>query len=77
MLHIATKLSEVKLVTVICHYFQAQLDIDTPNKDGNTALHLSAELDDNSNVTETILKHGGKMTKNKHGLTPLQLAALR
>ena len=75
LLHVATLLSETKLVTVICHFFQTIIDINTTNNDGNTALHLSAMLSEGANVTETILKHGGKMTKNKKGLTPLQLAA--
>ena len=53
------------------------LDINTENNDGNTALHLCASSFETVGITETLLKHGAKMTQNKHGLSPLQVAALR
>ena len=63
--------------TVIGHYFSSLLDINTENNDGNTALHLCASSFETVGITETLLKHGAKMTQNKLGLGPLQLATLR
>jgi ankyrin repeat protein len=63
--------------TVIGHYFSSLLDINSENSNGNTALHLCANSFETVGITETLLKHGAKMTQNKHGLSPLQVAALR
>ena len=76
LLHIAALLAEMKLVSVICHYFPL-LDINATNNDGNTALHFSADNLSATNITDTLLKHGSKMIRNEKGLDPLQVAAYR
>ena len=75
LLHIATQLEEVKLVSVLCQSFN--LNLDELNNDGNSALHLSIELD-NVHILEILLKHGANgQVENKFGLNALQLASLK
>ena len=49
-------------------------DINQPNNDGNTPLHIAAFLDDGPMIDYLIAKNANKEARNKGGLTPWLVA---
>lgn len=54
--------------------FQAKIDINSIDDDGNTALHAAAQVNDSELVTFLIYKGANTELKNHQGDTPLHLA---
>ncbi len=65
---LAGKSSEAK------ELFQAKIDINSIDKDGNTALHAAAQINDSELVTFLIYKGANTELKNHQGDTALHLA---
>ncbi|MCR5724479.1 MAG: ankyrin repeat domain-containing protein [Treponema sp.] len=54
--------------------FAARVDINSVDEDGNTALHLAAQLDEADMVSFLIIKGADTEAKNNRGDTPLHVA---
>lgn len=54
--------------------FQAKIDINSMDEDGNTALHAAAQINDSELVTFLIYKGANTELKNHQGDTPLHLS---
>jgi ankyrin repeat protein len=73
ILHLAVQCAELSTVEYILA--QPGVDINARNKDGNTALHLAADLG-RPHVVRALLKHDGikGFLPNYHGQHPIDLA---
>ena len=70
LLHVAARSGCKELVE------RLDLDVDVQNKDGNTALHISA-IYNHAEIARILLEKGADPFKrNKHGTTPLTYMAL-
>lgn len=71
LIHIAAEQGFLLLLSLL---FERSVDIDTPDAEGNTALHLAARTGKREMI-DTLLDHGadGKRT-NQQGQTPAQVA---
>lgn len=55
-------------------HFEAKTDINETDKDGNSALHAAAQMDDEEMMTFLLIKGGDTELKNHDGDTPLHTA---